>query len=822
MSLILLSLLSNPAIAETVVVPVDSVLGDKPEQPEQPAVGWMVSRSTTTIRPAEELTHVRLDITLQATAEAVWVELRILDGQVMLTDEAGLERRNGDWWFTGKLEGQRTLVVEGVVPSTGNSVALAVPPAVRQEIRTQGEGLDFVVDGAVDGFLPSTHRLRVSWSPERPAVAKREVVQASVTTATWYEDNGLALRSKVRLAVRRGKVSRFNITLPRGLTEIDVTSPGATWQVSGNTLVLVSDKPIEGALDVTVQGRLPFSGKAVTVTQLEPQGVSSSTWTLTLAGTSEALLSPAVSGLHSTALSALPPNARSIGDAPPVAAWTGRGTLVLTALQLESLDGPALVIDRALCTEATSSSGRALLRCRMDVRNASAQFLRVKPPEGMVLWSAQVNGEGVAPVTTDSWTAVPLERSVETLMGLTQLDLDLTFMADEDVWARKGHRDLELPAFDAPVALLEWELRLPPGYVADIEGGSTSILREADAQIVYATASVDVKEEKDQARDTWNMALDSYQENDFELAQDYIDETLRLDPEHESALALQTNLDVFSGADDGRYDTVEEEAMSRKVKETARAKVADREVEEGEALEEADRLMMAGDYERAEEAYREAAEISDELAQYEQVESRENTYRAKEARKKADQARERDQQKQSVQIDLEDDTGFEEPTRGRPQRGTTGGKGTKSMPAPSAAPPEPEPDSSFANAPQEVEVYYDEDLDTFAIEGDESVVGALGSGAGPSVAGAIPEEAMVVGGSTTRTHGFGDAKPSPAPPPSPSMVYEDRPTLQGRPDLAATTLAIPLPEHGEAVVLTQRLLASGEAPTVTLKYRQKR
>ena len=85
--------------------------------------------------------------------------------------------------------------------------------------------------------------------------------------------------------------------------------------------------------------------------------------------------------------------------------------------------------------------------------------------------------------------------------------------------------------------------------------------------------------------------------------------------------------------------------MSRRVKDTAKAKVAYKEVEEATKLEEADKLMMAGDYESAERAYEQAAEISEELAQYDQVESNENVYRSNESRKKAAEAREQNQMK---------------------------------------------------------------------------------------------------------------------------------------------------------------------------------
>lgn len=67
----------------------------------------------------------------------------------------------------------------------------------------------------------------------------------------------------------------------------------------------------------------------------------------------------------------------------------------------------------------------------------------------------------------------------------------------------------------------------------------------------------------------------------------------------------------------------------------------------------------------------------------------------------------------------------------------------------------------------------------------------------------------------------GQAAPSPAAGPATGTASSGRLSLQA-PDLAATSLAIPLPEHGARVEVSQRLLAPGEVPTLTLRYRESR
>ena len=424
-----------------------------------------------------------------------------------------------------------------------------------------------------------------------------------------------------------------------------------------------------------------------------------------------------------------------------------------------------------------------------------------------------------------------------------------------------------------------------------------SPLAPADTEIVYAYVVEDQKAAKDQARDTWNEALSAYQENDFETAQTYINETLVLDPDNANALALQSNLDVFSGSDGGTYDTVEEEAMSRKVRETAKAKVADKEVLENQLLEEADEYMARGDYEEAERRYAQAADISEDLAQYDQVESNESTYRSKTSRRKAEEARQAGQRTRREPapvleevpdrfVVIEEPEEFEGPTgsvegvavlesgdyevyfedddlmiagdaldgafmsdeltehvggligakgtqvgsgalgtrgsgpggggeaeglgglstkgRGSGASGYGSGGGSFGKAAP-AMPAEKAEDGSF----EPMEAYAPEPMpEDMAV----AYEGAYDMDADPSVAAVPPPPPM-------------DSRPKPAKPsaglsPSKPQVSTGRVELSQLPDLAATTWGVPLPEHGQPVVLTQRLLAPGEAATVTLKYRE--
>ncbi|MCP4808946.1 MAG: hypothetical protein GY884_26730 [Proteobacteria bacterium] len=631
-------------VDESTVVPVDVLLGlEKDPEPEGPPATWFVQRSELTIEPQQDfVVEVAVDLEI-VSLEETWVELRVLDGRVRLYDEVPGLHQGGDghWWFTGEVDGLERVQLRGTLGGN-EQLSLRVAPGVRQEAHGVGDGLDFEIFGAVGDRLPPTELVEVAWSPKRPPAPVQQVVQGAVSTAAWIEDGDLRVRSSIRWTVRRGELAALSVQLPGAVTELDVVGAGVeSWSRSGATVQIQPSRVVDGVFETTLEWRLAFTKNAAAVQQPTLPGTTSTNHSLTLAGSSELVLSPTVSGsMRPGAVAELDEKARSIGDAPPTAAWTGAGTLSLKALSLTSLEGPALVIDQAVCTEASAAAGRNLLSCRLDVRNASRQYLRVTPAEGGHLWSATVNGRGVTPVVLeDGTTGIPLERSVETLAGMTTLDVELIFAGQDTEWTRKGTRSRALPAFDAPVAQMVWELRLPPGFEGKIEGGSAREGQEAATEIVYAT-STEEKTKNEEARNSWNEALRAYQRNDFDAAQGYIDQTLVLDSGNENAMRLQGNLDVLAG--DQTSSTGGDEAMSRRVKDMAKAKVAEVEVKQEDTLKEAERRLNSGDYDGAIALYEELEKSSEELSRYEQDESKEQAYYSssssaglKEAKKRA-------------------------------------------------------------------------------------------------------------------------------------------------------------------------------------------
>jgi hypothetical protein len=65
-------------------------------------------------------------------------------------------------------------------------------------------------------------------------------------------------------------------------------------------------------------------------------------------------------------------------------------------------------------------------------------------------------------------------------------------------------------------------------------------------------------------------------------------------------------------------------------------------------------------------------------------------------------------------------------------------------------------------------------------------------------------------------------RPAREEPPRRPQVSALPPEIPGKSGVSATTLAIPLPDHGAAIQVTQSLLSPGESATITVKYRESR
>jgi hypothetical protein len=139
------------------------------------------------------------------------------------------------------------------------------------------------------------------------------------------------------------------------------------------------------------------------------------------------------------------------------------------------------VVDLLEVTTVIQRNGRCRYEAKVALQNRSEQFLRVKMPEGLRLWSANVASEPVKPVVSAGLPAtdvlIPL---VKTSPGGLPYDVFLYFADDGIeplVTPLDGVTQLKPPGISIvgiPVMQTTWSLRLPSGYRYLRPGGNMS------------------------------------------------------------------------------------------------------------------------------------------------------------------------------------------------------------------------------------------------------------------------------------------------------------------------------------------------------------
>jgi hypothetical protein len=156
-------------------------------------------------------------------------------------------------------------------------------------------------------------------------------------------------------------------------------------------------------------------------------------------------------------------------------------SLSLNLTQAKAAARIQAVVDLLALTTVISRDGSCRYEVKVELQNRSEQFLKVKIPAGLKLWSALVASVPVKPVKeTNSPETEILIPLIKTSPGGLPYDIVMYF-ADEDikplVRPLNGITRLSLPEItimDMPVARTTWSLRMPGGYRYMKPGGNMS------------------------------------------------------------------------------------------------------------------------------------------------------------------------------------------------------------------------------------------------------------------------------------------------------------------------------------------------------------
>ena len=152
---------------------------------------------------------------------------------------------------------------------------------------------------------------------------------------------------------------------------------------------------------------------------------------------------------------------RRVGSAAPV--------LSVQVLSFPDAEGLAGVIDRGRILTIAARDGMRIDRWQLDLQTRES-LIRLPLPEGAEIWSLQVDGKPVRPLTELGQLVVALGRG-EKVARSRRLEL-VVAMPGALVVAGRGTRHIAIPKLPLPITHAEWDLLLPESSQYRYAGGS--------------------------------------------------------------------------------------------------------------------------------------------------------------------------------------------------------------------------------------------------------------------------------------------------------------------------------------------------------------
>lgn len=484
--------------------------------------------------------------------------------------------------------------------------------------------------------------------------------------------------ARLQWTLRRGELARVAF-VARGVGE-DFTVVGPDVREvtrTGDVVQVELQAPVASvvALEATWSQRTPPGEATVVPPVFELQDASRTDASFELGRDGDIDVVPELPGWRQVAAVQLPTWGRDLIEGTPAAAWTRHGAAEAGRLQLLRfipVEAPKVVIGEASFDLASADHGTTLVKARYEVLNERASHLRVTPPPSSRILAIEVAGTDARVARDGDALLVPIPRSLETMEGLVAIPVVVSLAVTDRAWKRREHRELPLPSVDAPIRAVTAKWLLPRDVRATIDVGDDGVAsiarapspprrrrayraapkRGAKSPDAATAASDDLdgvtrgpsgsasgsSTELEQAETDRLLreAQESYNRNEFDDAQERLDELRDRGLADEDAEKLQSNLDIVNAPAPApaTATTVSGESVSvsskpspdkagmfRRIKDQARARGQRKVLENADRKKKAKELRAKGDYAAAEAEYKQVIEENRKLENLEQEES---------------------------------------------------------------------------------------------------------------------------------------------------------------------------------------------------------
>lgn len=578
-----------------------------------------------------------------------------------------------------RIDGAATLEVEAFVPGDASAgVVLPILGAPRGTVTLDGFGDDVVLAAADDrpvvthGGAPSTgaSELRLVQKASKPR-DRGPLVVGSVGLGVTVGDAEVRGRARVRWEIRQGTRASLSLSVSGVGEDLTVEGPQVSrWERVGDQVTVTLAGETAGLVDLDLRWSVatPRGAEAkVPLPVIVPLDVFRSPAAVQVARDGEVDVRPVLgAGWRPLASAQVPAWAEGLVEGSPTAAFVRArvaegGGDALELLRLEPVPGPPMVVDVADLRIAATEQGRVLARVRYELRNERASHLRLQPPAGLRVVGVEVAGRRVTPGRDGPALRIPLKRSLETVSGTATVAVTVALLGDGTdarAWARREQREIELPVVDAPVNVTRVTLHLPPRWRNRLRAGDGPVVEAFDRgqEVAFGLDEPGKVAAADRA---FSQAVEAWNANDFDGAQEKLDEVRALGGGGANVDGLQANVELvrpraaetvpttgvyyefddemLANADmDGELEEMpaaksapaQASAVERRIRARARARAGGKKVQLEGRKQKAKQLKDEGQYEAAAAEYREAIEESKELDRLEDEESVEYDFEA--------------------------------------------------------------------------------------------------------------------------------------------------------------------------------------------------
>lgn len=338
-------------------------------------------------------------------------------------------------------------------------------------------------------LVASGQQIPVQWEKQvrearRTPVAQQSELRAQASYLVELGPGDARVEGYLDLSLEGGARQEFRLRLPPGWTALELRAPElADWEQRGEELLVISfRKPWRGerALRWTAEIR-GLGAEALSLAFPRLQDCRGEVRRVALTSTSDRLLE-------------LSPG-RDLRE-PRDHAWPFRPDLMIRAqarLELPREGQPRITgrlrkleavvlqqarVDVARYQGSLTEDGHLLLEARLQVKNATRQFLRVRLPKGAQLYATRVAGRSVrAAASGDGAVLLPLARSAVVDGGLAPFPVEwvVGFPVEGNPLEAMT---LTLPELDLPVGSLRAALGVPPGQRLEVSSSGARTTRE--------------------------------------------------------------------------------------------------------------------------------------------------------------------------------------------------------------------------------------------------------------------------------------------------------------------------------------------------------